>query len=432
MSTTVKTGWLNDKNGDKFAPKTLTSQVQTSDGTLFEDKLQTDLDTTLATAQAYTDTKTAELVSTTEMTNSISAHNTSADAHNDIRDLITGLTTRLNTLADSDDTTLDQMSEIVAYIKSNKSLIDSITTNKVNVSDIINNLTTNVTNKPLSAAQGVAIKSLIDSLQTVVDSKANSIHTHAISDVTNLQTTLDAKVPDSRTINGMALSNNITLSASDVGADASGSADEALISAKEYTNTEITAIKNIWYGTCTTASATASKVVTTITGDFTLKEGATVYVLFNTDNTSASRITLNRITLNVDGTGDIAVNLNSTNGMTAYQIAAKQVICFIYDGESFRVQGGSLATTTYYGLTKLSSSTNSTSITMAATPSAVKAAYDLANAAVPVSGGTMTGILTAQNNTSYATKQVRNIILVPEGDILPKGSNGDICLVYTP
>ena len=318
MSTTVKTGWLNDKNGDKFAPKTLTSQVQTSDGTLFEDKLQIDLDTTLATAQAYTDTKTAELASTTEMTNSISAHNTSTDAHNDIRDLITGLTTRLNTLADSDDTTLDQMSEIVEYIKSNKSLIDSITTNKVNVSDIINNLTTNVTNKPLSAAQGVAIKSLIDSLQTVVDSKANSAHTHAISDVTNLQTTLDAKVPDSRTINGMALSNNITLSASDVGADASGSADEALISAKEYTDTEVTATKNIWYGTCTTASATAAKVVTTITGDFTLKEGATVYVLFNTDNTSTSRITLN-----VDGTGNVAVNLNSTNGMTAYQIAAK-------------------------------------------------------------------------------------------------------------
>ena len=427
MSTTVKTGWLNDKNGDKFAPKTLTSQVQTSDGTLFEDKLQIDLDTTLATAQAYTDTKTAELASTTEMTNSISAHNTSTDAHNDIRDLITGLTTRLNTLADSDDTTLDQMSEIVEYIKSNKSLIDSITTNKVNVSDIINNLTTNVTNKPLSAAQGVAIKSLIDSLQTVVDSKANSAHIHAISDVTNLQTTLDEKVPDSRTINGMALSNNITLSASDVGADASGSADEALISAKEYTNTEVTAIKNIWYGTCTTASATAAKVVTTITGDFTLKEGATVYVLFNTDNTSTSRITLN-----VDGTGNIAVNLNSTNGMTAYQIAAKQVICFVYDGESFRVQGGSLATTAYYGLTKLSSSTSSTATNMAATPSAVKEAYDLANAAVPVSGGTMTGILTAQNNTSYTTKQVRNIILVAEGSSLPRGSNGDICLVYTP
>ena len=45
MSTTVKTGWLNDKNGDKFAPKTLISQVQTSDGILIEDKIQTDLDT---------------------------------------------------------------------------------------------------------------------------------------------------------------------------------------------------------------------------------------------------------------------------------------------------------------------------------------------------------------------------------------------------
>ena len=43
MSTTVKTGWLKDSNGEKFAPKTLTSQVQTSDGTLLEDKIQADL-----------------------------------------------------------------------------------------------------------------------------------------------------------------------------------------------------------------------------------------------------------------------------------------------------------------------------------------------------------------------------------------------------
>lgn len=104
----------------------------------------------------------------------VSTHNTSTSAHNDIRDLISGLTTRLNTLADSDDTTLDQMSEVVAYIKSNKSLIDSVTTNKVNVSDIINNLTTNVTNKPLSAAQGVALKGLIDTLTSTVNSKADS------------------------------------------------------------------------------------------------------------------------------------------------------------------------------------------------------------------------------------------------------------------
>lgn len=96
--------------------------------------------------------------------NKVATHNTALDAHSDIRLLIEGLTSRLNTLADSDDTTLDQMSEIVAYIKSNKSLIDAITTNKVSVSDIIDNLTTNVSNKPLSAAQGVALKALIDGI----------------------------------------------------------------------------------------------------------------------------------------------------------------------------------------------------------------------------------------------------------------------------
>lgn len=94
----------------------------------------------------------------------VSEHNTSEASHNDIRVLLQGLANRLNALADSDDTTLDQMSEVVAYIKSNKSLIDAITTSKINVSDIIDNLTTNVSNKPLSAAQGVALKALIDGI----------------------------------------------------------------------------------------------------------------------------------------------------------------------------------------------------------------------------------------------------------------------------
>lgn len=57
------------------------------------------------------------------------------------------------------------MSEVVAYIKSNKSMIDAITTSKVGVADIVNNLTTNLSNKPLSAAQGVVIKTLIDALR---------------------------------------------------------------------------------------------------------------------------------------------------------------------------------------------------------------------------------------------------------------------------
>lgn len=97
----------------------------------------------------------------------VSAHNVSDTAHNDIRLLVQGLTERLNALADSDDTTLDQMSEIVSYIKYNRSLINGIDTNKVNVSDIVNNLISNNANKPLSAKQGRVLKSLIDAITVV-------------------------------------------------------------------------------------------------------------------------------------------------------------------------------------------------------------------------------------------------------------------------
>lgn len=94
----------------------------------------------------------------------VAAHNTSGAAHADLRALIEGLTSRLNALADSDDTTLDQLSEIVAYIKSNKALIDAVTTGKVSISDIVDNLTTNASGKVLSAAQGVALKAMIDGI----------------------------------------------------------------------------------------------------------------------------------------------------------------------------------------------------------------------------------------------------------------------------
>ena len=88
----------------------------------------------------------------------VSAHNTAVDAHSDIRLLIEGLITRINTIANSDDTDLDQLGEIVAYIKSNKSLIEGITTSKVSVSDIVDNLTTSAADKPLSAKQGALLR----------------------------------------------------------------------------------------------------------------------------------------------------------------------------------------------------------------------------------------------------------------------------------
>ncbi|MCM1295623.1 MAG: tail fiber domain-containing protein [Muribaculaceae bacterium] len=107
-------------------------------------------------------------------------HKTSVNAHNDIRELINALTNRLNALADSDDETLDQLSEIVAYIKSNRSLIENVTINKVNVADIIDRLDSMEINKPLSANQGKILKDLIDEIiiaLTEVDTKIENSET---------------------------------------------------------------------------------------------------------------------------------------------------------------------------------------------------------------------------------------------------------------
>ena len=66
------------------------------------------------------------------------------------------------------------------------------------------------------------------------------------------------------------------------------------------------------------------------------------------------------------------------------------------------------ATTSKYGVTELSSATNSTSEVLAATPKAVKAAYDLA---ASKGTGTITGV--SVNGTSVATSGVANITSVP-------------------
>lgn len=85
--------------------------------------------------------------------------------------------------------------------------------------------------------------------------KAEATHTHeydsslsgeSVNAVQNkvVNEALAGKVPVTRTINGKPLSNNVTLAASDVGADADGSADSALSEAKSYTDTKISALVN--------------------------------------------------------------------------------------------------------------------------------------------------------------------------------------------
>ena len=87
----------------------------------------------------------------------------------------------VNNFLDVDDTTKDQLSEVLALIDANKGTLESLTTSKISVSDIVNNLTTNSESKVLSAAQGVVIKGLIDALEAELNSHENDTTKHITS-----------------------------------------------------------------------------------------------------------------------------------------------------------------------------------------------------------------------------------------------------------
>ena len=84
-----------------------------------------------------------------------------------------------------DDETLNELQEVVDYIKSNRDIIDEITIKKVNVADIVDNLDSTDDNKPLSANMGRELKSLIDeeiTRATEADNTiANTLETHILN-----------------------------------------------------------------------------------------------------------------------------------------------------------------------------------------------------------------------------------------------------------
>lgn len=109
----------------------------------------------------------------------LSAHNTSDSAHNDIRALISALTERLDQLGTSNESELvEQLTEVRELIETNRTDLEELLNAKVNISDIVDNLTSTDTSQPLSANQGKELKGLIDALQEAVNNKVNTDHTH--------------------------------------------------------------------------------------------------------------------------------------------------------------------------------------------------------------------------------------------------------------
>lgn len=137
-------------------------------------------------------------------------------------------------------------SKLSVFLDGCKNLFANIT-HKHTISDItdytvdsqLSSTSTNpVQNKTINAEFDSMVTAM-NALDAAIDEKADSEHIHAISDVTNLQSSLDAKVPTSRTVNGKALSANITLSASDVGAAASSHTHSSYVNQNAFSNVKV-------------------------------------------------------------------------------------------------------------------------------------------------------------------------------------------------
>lgn len=288
MSTTIKTGWLNDQNGDKFAPKTLTSQVQTNDGILLEDKIQADLDA----------------------------------AKEDI----------LSNVA------IDVDSEL-----------SSTSTNPV---------------------QNKVVYGMIDQMVTefgeALENKADASHTHAIADVSGLQSALDGKAASSH---GTHVTYSTTTPVMD-GTASTGSASTVARSDHKHP---------------TDTSRASQTDFDTHVADATKHITSTERTSWNTAKTHAdsahapSNAEKNQNAFSNITVGSTTVAANTATDTVTF-VGSNVTITpdITNDKITFAVADGS---TSGKGVVQLINSTSSTSTTTAATPNSVKTAYDLANTA---------------------------------------------------
>lgn len=132
-------------------------------------------------------------------------------------------------------------------------------------------------------------------------------------------------------------------------------------------------IPKVYYGTCSSTADSQYKVVDC--PDFTIGDGVAIDVYFSNGQSYDGRFYLKF--------GNKIYEV-SPSGSTAGYIdmwRSGEVVRFVYNSstEKMYAEGKTLASTFYYGVTKLNSTTNSSSTVEAATASAVKATYDLAS-----------------------------------------------------
>lgn len=125
-----------------------------------------------------------------------------------------------------------------------------------------------------------------------------------------------------------------------------------------------TATQNVFFGSCSTQGLTVAKSAT-VSGTFALAEGVVVLIKMSYANAASVP------TLNVNSTGTKSVYRVDGAENSSLMWEAGAVVPLVYDGTNWLMISGTQATTEVYGAVKLSSATDGTSETLAATSKAV-------------------------------------------------------------
>ena len=267
-----------------------------------------------------------------------------------------------------------------------------------------------------------------------------------------IQTQLNAKVPNTRKVNNKALSADITLTASDVGALPSDTTYVSSVDGESgavTTNAVKTTAQNL-------TDAQKSQVRTNI-GAGTSSFSGNYNDLTNKPSIPSKTSEIDNDSGYITAAGAPVQSVNSKTG--AVTLSASDVgalpdttviptipdnlvqytaISAVQDVDTLNTDTLEGHSASYFATATGLSSTNAQVTTNTNNISTLDSGLSTANGNITTlqnnklnkSGGTMTGALVAQSNTNYTTAQVRNVIIStadPSG-----GSNGMIWIKYTP
>lgn len=176
----------------------------------------------------------------------------------------------------------------------------------------------------------------------------------------------------------------------------SGSGNPVMSSGIRAAIDDAIAEKRIYIGTCDTAASAQTKAV--VCDGFDLDGSAIVYVTFANSNTQSV------VYLDVNGTGAVQVRNFGLSAESAWR--AGETFACVYDGTYWYIPEKRAADGTYLGVVKLSNSVSSTLSSTtgrtAATPYAVKQAYDRGSEGVTAAAAAQTAADDAQDRADEA------------------------------